>query len=307
MVDPPTSTHPSSLGNLYGRCRDIYLVTREARKSRNGESVTQSDYVLSNAWLDEQRRLAAIEEIFDPATFRHLSTIGIGPGWSCMELGGGGGSVARWMAGQVGPSGSVFVTDLDTRFLDEIDLPNIEVRVHDIRTDLLDRVFDVIHARLVLEHLPERIEVLRKLIGALRPGGWLLVESGDLTCGRHLPASRQFVMPERLRSTVRRLFRAIEVVGEPVGLDGEFARELPHHLVEAGLVEIDAEMCSRLVTGGSTRAAFYEFSYRQLTDAYLNTGLLAQRELSALIEACGDPRALMMSVPVVSAWGRRPA
>ena len=35
------------------------------------------------------------------------------------------------------------------------------------------------HARLVLEHLPERDRVLAKLAGAVRPGGWLLVEDFD--------------------------------------------------------------------------------------------------------------------------------
>src|SRR5215471_7906132 len=106
---------------------------------RAGGIVAESRYVLSNEWSDEQRRLAALEELFDPATFRYLAALGLQPGWSCLEVGGGGGSVARWMATQVGPSGSVLATDLDTRFLDEIDLPNVEVRTHDIQRDPLER------------------------------------------------------------------------------------------------------------------------------------------------------------------------
>lgn len=269
--------------------------------------MARTDYVLSNAWTDEQRRLAAIEELFDPATFRHLSTIGIGPGWSCMEVGGGGGSVARWMAKSVGPVGSVLVTDVDTRFLDQIDLPNVDVKRHDIRADPIDRQFDLIHARLVLEHLPERAEVLSKLIRALRPGGWLLLEDGDFSACRYLAAARQFVVPANLRPMMRRLFRALEVVGAQVGLDPEYGRELPRHLAEAGLTAIEAETSSRLVSGGSRSAAFYELSIRQLRDAYSATGMVTRRELDALVEACGDPRAMFMSVPVVSAWGRLPA
>lgn len=39
--------------------------------------------------------------------------------------------------------------------------------------------FNLVHARLLLEHLPQRDEVLRALVRALRLGGWLLVEDFD--------------------------------------------------------------------------------------------------------------------------------
>jgi SAM-dependent methyltransferase len=256
---------------------------------------------------DEQRRLAGIEEIYDPGTVRHLDTIGVGAGWSCLEIGGGSGSVACWLAKRVGPTGSVVVTDLDTRFLTGIDSPQVEVRVHDIRTEPLDRMFDLIHARMVLEHLPERLDVLKKLVAALRPGGWLLIEDGDVTAGRHLPAARQFVVPERLRPHMRHVFEALEALGTPIGFDGEFGRELPRHLVDAGLVNVDAEACSRLITGGSSRSAMYTLTYREIGETYVGTGQISQRELDELIDAYDKPGSMTMSVLMVSAWGRRPA
>lgn len=139
---------------------------------------------LENAWSDERRRLAAAEEMFDPATFRHLDTIGIAAGMRCLEIGGGAGSVGRFMTGRVGPTGRVLITDLDTRHIEGCEGPNAEVRVHDICADPLEEGFDVIHARLVLEHLPARFAVLDKLVTALRPGGWLLIEDLDFTAGR---------------------------------------------------------------------------------------------------------------------------
>ena len=262
-------------------------------------------YVFSNASPDEQRRLASIEEVFDPATFRHLETIGIDDGWSCLEVGGGGGSVARWMARRVEPNGSVIATDLDTRFLDEIDAMNMHVRVHDIVTDPLDQDFDLIHARTVLGHLPERIAVIAKLVAALRRGGWLLLEDVDISGGAHLAAAQQFAIPASLQPTLRGAYQAMEAIGAQAGFDGEFGRELPRHLIEAGLVDVDAETCSRLITGGSTRSAFYELSYRHLADAYVETGLITRGDLDVLVRSCGDPNAMMMSAPVVSAWGRR--
>jgi trans-aconitate methyltransferase len=58
--------------------------------------------------------------------------------------------------------------------------PAIEIRRHDIVKEALEEhAFDLVHARLLLEHLPERNLVLPKLVRALRSGGWLLVESVD--------------------------------------------------------------------------------------------------------------------------------
>ena len=49
--------------------------------------------------------------------------------------------------------------------------------------------FDLIHARLLLEHLPDRNAVLDRLVDVLRPGGWLLIEGYDWTAYGADPAS----------------------------------------------------------------------------------------------------------------------
>jgi SAM-dependent methyltransferase len=269
--------------------------------------VTDSGYgALSNAWSGERRRLASAEEILDPSTFRHLDTIGIATGMRCLEVGGGGGSVARFMADRVGPGGFVLVTDIDTRLLDGCDAPNIEVRTHNIRTDPLDGDFDVIHARLVLEHLPERLPVLAKLVALLRPGGWVLIEDGDCSGGRHLPAARQFVFPERLRTNMRHVFRALDALGAATGMNPEFGRELPRHLVEAGLEDVDAEVCARLVRGATSRAFFYTDTWREVGSAFAATGHVSEVDLDQLLTAFESPTGMIMSFPMVSAWGRRP-
>lgn len=163
---------------------------------------TESSYGLglSNQWSDEQKRLAGVEATYDPGTFRFLDMLGLGVGMHCLELGGGGGSVARWMAERVGPSGSVLVTDIDVGALDGCEGPNIEVRVHDAGTDPIDEcAFDIIHSRLVLEHIPARFEVLDKLVAALRPGGALLIENADLA----LIADGPLLFPEGVLATTR--------------------------------------------------------------------------------------------------------
>src|SRR5262245_40508772 len=76
----------------------------------------------------ERERLSLLEQIEDPRSQRHLATLGIQRGWHCLEVGAGHGSIARWLAERVGPQGLVVATDLNPRFLTELQLPNIEVR-----------------------------------------------------------------------------------------------------------------------------------------------------------------------------------
>ena len=58
----------------------------------------------------------------------------MGPGTRCLEVGAGGGSVAFWLAEQVGQSGVVVATDLETDFLESeaSSHPGMEVLRHDI-------------------------------------------------------------------------------------------------------------------------------------------------------------------------------
>src|SRR5262245_31886121 len=113
-------------------------------------------YVFDQAWQDEHDRLTALESLFDPATQRHLARLGVRDGWRCLEVGAGAGGVARWLADQVAETGQVLATDLDTRFLHNRGRSNLDILTHDIVSDPLDGEFDLIHARAVLGHLPER-------------------------------------------------------------------------------------------------------------------------------------------------------
>ena len=64
----------------------------------------------------EQDRLRVLGRVADGRTRRSLSEVGIAPGWQCCDIGSGAGTVAAWLAEQVGPSGRVDSIDVDTRF-----------------------------------------------------------------------------------------------------------------------------------------------------------------------------------------------
>jgi len=133
-------------------------------------------YVFDTAWERERERLAANERYWDPFSIRILKQLGIGEGMRVLDVGAGGGTIAQWFARHVAPSGSVLAVDLDPRFIMALDEPNLEARRMDLFADEFPRVsFDVVHARCLLEHLPERVRALERLIAAARPGGLVAV------------------------------------------------------------------------------------------------------------------------------------
>ncbi|GAA3791971.1 hypothetical protein GCM10022403_027530 [Streptomyces coacervatus] len=155
------------------------------------------------------RHRVAVATLFDPTTFRHLERLGIGSGRRCWEVGAGGTSVVSWPAEKVGPTGQVVATDIDTSLLASVARPPVEVHVHDVSAEEPPgEGFDLVHARLVLVHVPDRERALRSMIKALRPSGRLLIEDADpalqpLVCpDEHGPEQR---LADRLRHGFRRL------------------------------------------------------------------------------------------------------
>ena len=139
-----------------------------------------SVYALNNAGREASSRFTALAAMYDPGTIRHLEDRGVSSGWHCLEVGGGGGSIAAWLAARVGPAGRVLVTDIDPRFLESLQGAHVEVRRHDIVSDALpEAAFDLVHSRLVLLHLPEREKALARMVSTLKPGGWLVDEEFD--------------------------------------------------------------------------------------------------------------------------------
>src|SRR5258708_25459074 len=97
----------------------------------------KSDYIFDNARPQTELRFSTVAEMFDPGTMRHLTELGVGIGWRCLEVGGGGGSIASWLCDRVGPTGEVTATDIDTPLLDRLSKGNLEVRRHHIVSDPL--------------------------------------------------------------------------------------------------------------------------------------------------------------------------
>ena len=113
-----------------------------------------ADYVLPHAIPQEDERLSLMSRMLDPQMFFRLEQLGVGEGWRCLEVGAGNGSVSRWLAERVGPAGRVVTSDIDTRFLDRLSLPNLEVRRIDVTRDPLGDGYDLVCGRGVAAPRP---------------------------------------------------------------------------------------------------------------------------------------------------------
>lgn len=263
-------------------------------------------YVFDNTWEKERERLAGLEALFDPGTTRLLDTLGVGPGWRCLEIAGGGGSITQWLCRRVGADGRVVATDIETRLLDALHEPNLEVRRHDIVNDVLPtEAFDLIHSRLLLEHLPGRDQALKRISSALRPGGWLLIEDIDWGAMLSSPA-RAFFHPEAGQRRSLRVWRAFIKVMQSAGNEPEYGRVLPTELIDQGLTDVGAEGRSMLHWGGGPGTAAPLWSLVALREPLKAIGGLKDREIDGEIARWGDPNTALMTPLIVAAWGRRP-
>jgi len=255
-----------------------------------------SDYQLDNAWEHARARLEALELIHDPGTIRHLEAIGVGPGWRCLEVGAGGGSITRWLCERVGPTGSVRAVDLDTRFVEGIAAGNLTVDQLDLTTSELPQgTYDLVHARFVLCHIGAREQVLDGLVASLRPGGWLLIEDPS----DH--ADRAFG-PKRHGEIIASISQGFVANGAS---SMSWGRELPAQLQRRGLGDVGAESRVALVEGATPGTEFLRLTAIQLRDQAIAAGTSAD-EIDEWQAQLNTPGEWFGTWATVAAWGRRP-
>lgn len=258
-------------------------------------------YLFSNQAPETAARFAGLEAGFDEFTAGHLLARGVGPGWQCLEVGAGSGSIARWLAAQVGTEGSVLATDIDPQWLDDGGFAQIEVRRHNIEEDALPAsAFDLVHARLVLVHLPSRDEVISRLVTSLKPGGWLVIEDFDSIVSHcldpHDDAERVFVAVSKA---------VVESVHERGG-DTTYARTLPHRLLAAGLAEVGASGNVVFYRGGSRQSRIQRANIDQVGPALIAAARATADEVATAHHVLDDPAFVGNTPLMITAWGRRP-
>lgn len=260
--------------------------------------MTASPHVLDNDNRTASPMLDNLSAILDPFTRRRLTTAGIPPGGRCLEIGAGNGSVAAWLADQVGVGGSVLATDVKPHHI--ADHPRVEVIRHDIGADEpLDGPFGLIHARLVLAHLPTRWEITRKLAGMLRPNGVLVIEDWGQWASPLLTSNRPdaAMIYRRYQQTLLEVFRQ-------AGNDTLWAAQTAKAMAETGLTGIDVAAHARSWAGGTPGCKLPVVVSGELRAPLLAAGL-STKELNELVQIMLDPSTQVLGNITLSTIGRR--
>jgi 2-polyprenyl-3-methyl-5-hydroxy-6-metoxy-1,4-benzoquinol methylase len=252
------------------------------------------DYAFPRSSASESRRLQLFEDRLDPLTKQRMEHLGIAAGTGCLEIGGGRGSIARWLSEKVGPTGRVTVTDLQLDFLTVIDAPNVELLRHDIRTDTFpQQSFDVIHARAVLMHISPGLDLLQRMVGWLTPGGWLVLEEPDfgMWAGDADPIWSSH--PQAIHKSFPNLSLSQ-------------GRTLLRQIHQLGLVDVAADAEIDIIRPGTSLAEFYRLSMVALQPAIVQANAVTAEQAAALVDRPTQAHFISCGFVHIGVWGRRP-
>jgi SAM-dependent methyltransferase len=241
------------------------------------------------------------EAMWDAGTTAVLARHGSSTADAVLEVGAGAGSIVRWLAAQAAPGSRVVATDLDTRFVEGLATEDgavaVEIRQADIVTDNLEPDgYDLVHSRMVVEHLAEKERAIGHMVAGLRPGGYLIVEDLDWT-------AFGFDSDTDLE---HRAAEAILGVMSRGGFDPKTGRHLPGLLAAQGLVAVVGEGRSMVIGVDHPGHAFFRLSFEQLVPKAVALGMLSEAEAAAAAERLRQGVARIITPTLVASIGRKP-
>ena len=255
------------------------------------------EYTLSHELVGERQRLALMSALLDPLERARFMQIGVRPGWRCLELGCGNGSIAQALAGRVAPTGHVVASDIDLAYIADLQVPCLEVRRIDILQDSVEEGgYDFVVARALLHHLKPARKALERMVAALKPGGVLLsIEPDMLPCTVTEPAS------------IRAFWQGWLEWSRGAGIDYFIGRKIPAWLDSLGLEEIAGEGHVAQFNGGSRWAAYWTATIQELAPVLLKSGYITGKMLEELHSCYQDPHYWTSVMTFTENWGRKPA
>lgn len=272
-------------------------------------STTQADRYALGRTPEEYERLRVQARVWETATGRLLDEVGLGAGASCLDAGCGPGNTMRLMAERVGAGGRVVGLDMDGA-LGEIALERLHdaghrqcaFHAHDMTAaaPIPGAPFDVVFARLLLFHIPERVAVLARLWDAVAPGGHLLVQDYDLQGIRVLPPL----------GSVDAAMRLVIAAFTAAGADVHIGVRLPELFARAGLGEPDGTDVAGRLDSLANGHAVLDRVFRSVLPTALAHGITSQPEAAAMLEAferdaAQDPDRAFLWPLMIGAWKRK--
>lgn len=258
------------------------------------------DQIFSQNQTSESDRLSYISDTYDQTSRNQIAARGLKANMRCLDVGAGNGSIAIWLAAQLeAVSGEVVALDRDTRLLEQqTNLPkNLTILQQDLLQDG-DPIgqFDLVHARFVLMHLPERARLLEKLAAWVKPGGWLILsESIDLTTQQASYAPYKEAMAAMWIS-----------LQKTIGTDITWAQQVPKHMQHLNFQEVGSEVYLPSADAHSSVAKFWRLTWAQMQERLVSVGQIPPSTLQLAVEALSKEDFTELSPGMLTCWGRKP-
>src|SRR6516225_9664553 len=167
---PQTRTRESARESpSESKCQIWSTSIRSLRRATSGckEQAMAQTYAIRGGQSGRER-LRVLSHVQQAGTFDFLDKLGVRPGNACLDVGCGGGDVARELARRVGTMGRVVGLDRDAAQLQIVrdetaaqNIHNIDYRVADVAKPPSDLgSFDLVYTRFLLCHLNNPGEAL---------------------------------------------------------------------------------------------------------------------------------------------------
>jgi SAM-dependent methyltransferase len=267
--------------------------------------VDATHYVIRGG-LAGRERLRLLARVMAPTTRALFEQVGVGPSSRCLDVGCGGGDVTTALA-RLAPDGFVVGADMDVTKLAvarkeaaEAGLVNIDYRAANVMDPPIDDdVYDLVHARFLLTHVPDPSLALAQMSAWLAPGGALVVV--DIDCTGH------FCYPDN--PVFRRYVQLYSEVARARGCDPDIGRRLPSLIRATGLVDLRMNVVQPAGFDGDVKM-MAPTTLEAVADAVLAERLCTVDELAHMVDdlyAFAADETSVMSMPrVVQVWARKP-
>jgi trans-aconitate methyltransferase len=275
------------------------------------QSPVETDTYALGRTAQEYERLRAQARVWEVACLRVLDQVGLTTGARCLDAGCGPGETMRLMAQRVGPTGEVVGLDVDAalgglarQMLHEAGHLQCSFEAHDVAGDrpIPGAPFDLVYARLLIFHLPQRLAVLRRLWEAVAPSGHLVVQEYDLRTTSVVPQL----------ASVAEAMRVVNGAFDAFGADVQVGARMPDLFAEAGIGAPDGtDVTGRIDPLGVGRAVL-EQTLRSVLPGALAHGVTTEDQATATLTALDHDATTYAQRPMlwplmIATWKRKDA
>jgi SAM-dependent methyltransferase len=215
----------------------------------------------------------------------------------------------RMLAERVGPEGRVLGMDADTsigilavEMLHRTGNRQCGFHTHDLTAaePVPGAPFDLVYARLLLFHVPQRATVLERLWDAVAPGGHLVIQDYDLRTASVLPELASFDEVGRV------IFEAFGVAGADISVGARLTRLFE----QAGVGAPDGTDVTGRIEPLGTGSVMFASVFRSLLPVALAHGITTEEAAAATLTAFGRDAAQFADSPttwplLIGAWKRK--